>query len=65
VSILVSGSLTKEFIPTRGLRQGDLMAPFLLLILVEGLAGLVRQVIEKDLYRGIAVGSNGTNVGLL
>lgn len=42
VSVLVNGSPTNEFTPTRGLRQRDPMAPFLFLIVVEGLAGLVR-----------------------
>jgi len=65
VSVLVNGSPTNEFTPTRGLRQGDPMAPFLFLIVAEGLAGLVRQAVKKDLYSGIKVGSNETNVGLL
>jgi len=65
MSVLVNGSPTKEFVPKRGLRQGDPMAPFLFLIVAEGLAGLVRQAVKKELYSGIKVGSNGTNVGLL
>jgi len=42
VSVLVNGSPTEEFKPSRGLRQGDPMAPFLFLVVAEGLAGLVR-----------------------
>ncbi|XP_068472217.1 secreted RxLR effector protein 78-like [Phaseolus vulgaris] len=38
VSVLVSGSPTKEFVPQKGLRQGDPFAPFLFLIATEGLA---------------------------
>ncbi|XP_027915959.1 uncharacterized protein LOC114175387 [Vigna unguiculata] len=62
VSILVNGSPTKEFIPTRGLRH---MAPFLFLIVTKGLAGLMRQAVKKDMYSGIKVCANGVNVGLL
>jgi len=40
VSVLVNGSPTEEFRPSRGLRQGDPMAPFLFLVVAEGLAGL-------------------------
>lgn len=32
----------KEFIVQRGLRQGDMLAPFLFLVVVGGLSGLVR-----------------------
>jgi len=41
------------------------MALFLFLIVAEDLAGLVRQVAKKNLYRGIKVGSKGINVGPL
>jgi len=35
VSVLVNGSPTKEFKPTRGLRQGDLLTSFLCLIVAQ------------------------------
>jgi len=56
MSILVNGSLIEEFRPTRGLRQGDPMAPFLFLIVAEGLAGLVRLVLKENLLSGVRVG---------
>jgi len=65
MSILVNGSPTKEFVPSRGLRQGDPMTLFLLFIAVEGLIWLVRQATEKNLYCGVEVGIHETKVGLL
>lgn len=41
IFVLVNGSLTQEFYTQRGLWQGDLIAPFLFLIIVEGLSGLM------------------------
>jgi len=65
VSVLVNGSPTKEFKPTRGLRQGDLMTPFLFLIVAQGLAGLVNQATRKNLLSGIKVGDKKVEVNLL
>ena len=65
ISILVNGSLTQEFIPTKGLRQGDPLAPFLFLIVVEGLNGIVRQANKKQLLEGISVGTKQIKVNML
>jgi len=65
VSVLVNGSPTKEFKPTRGLRQGDPLAPFFFLVVVEGLAGLVRQALRTEVLRGVKVGRNNIEGCLL
>ena len=65
VSVLVNGSPTKEFKPSRGLRQGDPLAPFLFLVVAEGLAGLVRQALNLNLLRGVKVGRNEIECCLL
>ena len=56
ISILVNGSPTKKFAPTRGLRQGDLLAPLLFNIVGEGLIGMMRETLHKNLYRSYLVG---------
>jgi len=65
VSVLVNGSPTEEFRPTRGLRQGDPLAPFLFTVVAEGLAGLVRQAIKINLLSGVKIGSKEVDVSFL
>ena len=65
VSVLVKGSPTTEFIPQRGLRQGDPLAPLLFNIVAEALIGLMREVVDKKLFSGFLVGKNNVEVSIL
>ena len=58
LSVLVNGCPTKEVNIQRGLKQGDPLAPFLFLLVVEGLSGLVRSAKERSLYQGFKVGAS-------
>jgi len=49
----------------RELRQGDPLAPFLFLIVAEGLAGLMRETVRKGLYEGVRVGLEWVGINLL
>ena len=64
-SILVNGSPTKEFSPPRGLRRGDPLAPLLFNIVGEGLTGLMREAILKNLYRSYLVGKQKEPINIL
>lgn len=44
--VLVNGSPTKEFMVSRGLRQGDPLSPFIFVLVAEYLTGLVKISIE-------------------
>jgi hypothetical protein len=59
LSVLVNGCPTKEINIKRGLKQEDPLAPFLFLLVAEGFAGLMRSAVEKDLFKGFSVGSEG------
>jgi len=61
----VKGSPSREFFPRKGLRQGDLLAPFLFLIVAEGLAGVVRMTEEKKLIDSLEVGKTKVKVNML
>jgi len=65
VFVLVNGSPTREFFPRKGLRQGDPLAPFLFLIVAEGLAGVARVVEEKKLINNLEVGKDKVKVNML
>jgi len=55
VFVLVNGSPTREFTPRKGLCQGDPLAPFMFLIVAEGLAGVSRMGEEKKLIDSLEV----------
>jgi len=65
VSVLINGCPTEEFKPTRGLRQGDPLTPFLFLVVDEGLARLVRKVVKEHLLKGVKVGKSEIDCCLL
>ncbi|XP_045821935.1 uncharacterized protein LOC123914805 [Trifolium pratense] len=53
--ILVNGSPTEDFKVGRGLRQGDPLSPFLFLIVVEGLASMMKKAVDVGRFRGFKV----------
>lgn len=55
--ILVNGCLTREIIIERDQKQGDPLASFLFLLVVEGLSGLIFKAIKMALFIGIKVRS--------
>ena len=65
VSVLINGSPTKEFAPSRGLRQRDPLAPMLFNIVAEGLTGMMRVATNKDLFRSYLVGKQKEPVNIL
>jgi len=65
VSVLVNGSPTREFFPRKGLRQGDPLALFLFLIVVERLVGVIRVAEEKKWIDSLEVGKDKVKVNML
>eukprot|EP00253_Pinus_taeda_P028466 PITA_28466 len=52
-SILVNGTPSMPFRPTRGIRQGDPLSPFLFVILMEGLSRLIIKKKDEGQIRGL------------
>jgi hypothetical protein len=55
-SVKVNGALTESFRPSRGIRQGDPMSPYLFLLCSEGLFCLLKSIGPMHLSRGVRVG---------
>lgn len=50
--VFVNGYPTQEISIQRGLKQGDPLLPFLFLLVVEGLSGLLSRAMNQYLYTG-------------
>lgn len=61
--VLVNGESVGFFPSERGLRQGDPLSPFLFIIAMEGLNGMVRTTMQKKWLKGFQLGNiQGVNV---
>ena len=58
-SVLVNGKPTGYILPSRGLRQGDPLSPYLFLFCVEGLTALLRKAEAEGIIRGVATSRGG------
>ncbi|GJY92501.1 RNA-directed DNA polymerase, eukaryota [Tanacetum coccineum] len=56
MSVLVNGSLTVEFGLERDVRQGDPLSPFLFILAAEGLNSMIKEAVDKGIFKGINVG---------
>ena len=58
-SVLVNGNPTGYILPSRGLRQGDLLSPYLFLFCAERLTALLRKEKTDGIIRGVAASRGG------
>ncbi|GKE57141.1 RNA-directed DNA polymerase, eukaryota, partial [Tanacetum coccineum] len=52
-SILINGSPSKEYSCHRGLKQGDPLAPYLFILIMESLHLSFNRVVDEGLFKGI------------
>ena len=61
-SILVNGEPKGEISPTRGIRQGDPLSPYLFLLCSEGLNRMIQQAARDNVIRGFSLCKNGPKI---
>ena len=54
-SVLINGEPKGRIIPTRGLRQGDPISPYLFLLCVEGLSAMFHREVRLERIKGVSV----------
>jgi hypothetical protein len=64
-SVLFNGEATESFTPSRGIRQGDPISPYLFLLAAEGLSCLLKSRSESSILSGIKVATSAPVVGHL
>lgn len=64
-SVVINGHRGDKFVPTRVLRQGDPLSPFLFLICGEGLSSLLTLAMKRERLKGIRVSRYGPQVSHL
>ena len=64
-SVLLNGVPSRTIKPSRGLRQGDSLSPYLFLLCAMGLQGLLHKAESDGTIRGVSICRNGPRVSHL
>ena len=64
-SILINGEPTGFITPSRGIKQGDPLSPYLFLLCAEGLSSLIRKAIDNHHLKGVVSCNGGVKLSHL
>ncbi|PNX61280.1 ribonuclease H [Trifolium pratense] len=64
-SILWNGSKTEAFTPTRGLRQGDPLSPYLFVLCMERLGAMISKYVSDGTWKPMQITNDGTKLSHL
>ena len=62
---MVNDELKGHTVPSRGLRQGDPLSPYLFLLCSKGLNGLIQHAVDGGDIQCFSLCKNGTKISLL
>ena len=51
----INGKPKGHIIPTRGIRQGNPLSPYLFLLCAEGLSSLIKKVVDDGMMEGLVI----------
>jgi len=61
-SILINGRPHGSFVPSRGLRQGDPLSPYLFILCAEALSSLIKSAVSDGRISGIPISRRGIRI---
>ncbi|XP_062014693.1 uncharacterized protein LOC133731307 [Rosa rugosa] len=61
-SILINGNPTGFILPTRGIRQGDPLSPYLFILCAEGLSALISSAVQTGTIRGLTMSPSAPTI---
>nr|XP_025625612.1 uncharacterized protein LOC112717904 [Arachis hypogaea] len=64
-NVLWNGGKTEEFYPTRGLRQGDPISPYLFVIVMDRLSQMIEEKVEMEQWRPMRISKEGLHISHL
>ncbi|MCH80144.1 LINE-1 reverse transcriptase like [Trifolium medium] len=63
--VLVNGSPTEQIDISKGLKQGDPLAPFLFILVAEGLGALLKKAVGLGYFKGVQISTSGATMSHL
>ena len=64
-SVKINGKPKGHIVPSRGIRQGDPLSPYVFLLYAEGLSALIKKEVENGRLGGVAVCCRGPKISHL
>ena len=64
-AIRINGQPCGQIWPSRGLRKGDPLSPYLFIICAEGLSTLLHRVVQRKAIKGVAASTKGSRISHL
>ncbi|GLT73561.1 hypothetical protein SLA2020_454110 [Shorea laevis] len=62
ISILINGGKTEDFCPSRGIRQGDPLSPYIFILCMEYLSLRISADMDAGIWKGTKVGRSGPHL---